>query len=219
MCVKAVSSNQIDIHADLASVVTRHRDSVFRRPIAEHSRHAFDRAQTFVDRHGGPVVLDTGCGVGESTRRLADTYPGCAVIGVDKSGHRLDRHSASQEHYLLLRADLVDFWRLAEQAGWRLQRHTFFYPNPWPKAEHLKRRWHGHPVLPSLLALGGEIELRTNWDIYAREFAEALALMGWIHQLEQWTPDPAWTPFERKYQQAGQSLWRLTAQPMGGKGR
>ncbi len=30
-----------------------------------------------------------------------------------------------------------------------------------------------HPIFPTLLALGNTIELRTNWEIYAREFAEA----------------------------------------------
>ena len=56
---------------------------------------------------------------------------------------------------VLIRADLVDFWRLLADNGVRLARHYNLYPNPWPKIGHLARRWHGHPVFPALLELGG----------------------------------------------------------------
>ena len=67
---------------------------------------------------------------------------------------------------ILMRADLNDFYRLAADAGWRLARHFILYPNPWPKSVHLKRRWHGAPVFPYMLRLGGVMELRSNWKLY-----------------------------------------------------
>lgn len=36
-----------------------------------------------------------------------------------------------------------------------------------------KRRWHGHPVFPLLVALGGRLVVRTSWDGYLREFRVA----------------------------------------------
>jgi hypothetical protein len=54
--------------------------------------------------------------------------------------------------------DLVDYWRLMRKAYVRPARHYLFYPNPWPKIGHLPRRWHGHPVFPALLALGGPLQ-------------------------------------------------------------
>ena len=123
-------------------------------------------------------MLDSGCGTGASTRALARAHPDCLVIGVDKSVARLGRTGASafphrEGNAVWLRAELSSFWRLALQAGWALERHYLLYPNPWPKPGQLQRRWHGHPVFPELLRLGGRLELRCNWEIYALEFAAA----------------------------------------------
>lgn len=38
---------------------------------------------------------------------------------------------------------------------------------------HTKRRWHGHPVFPILVALGGQIEVRASWEGYLKEFRVA----------------------------------------------
>ena len=95
----------------------------------------------------------------------------------------------------MLQANLIDFWRLSVQTEWRLQKHYLLYPNPWPKKKHLQRRWHGHPVFPSILELGGELELRTNWKIYADEFNQAVNLLLTktdSHKscsLEKWSPE------------------------------
>src|SRR5262249_41939298 len=133
---------------------------------------------------GAPFVLDAGCGTGVGTIELARRHPGRIVLGVDKSaarlasGRRVAQASGAPAHAVLLRCELVDFWQLAAQAGLRCLHQYLLYPNPWPKAEHLMRRWHAHPVLPCIVALGGVVELRTNWRVYADEFVLALALAG-----------------------------------------
>jgi tRNA (guanine-N7-)-methyltransferase len=116
---------------------------------------------------------------------------------------------------VLLHCELVDFWQLAAAAGLRCERQFLLYPNPWPKAEHLMRRWHAHPVFPAILALGGAIELRTNWNVYAEEFAAALRLAGIDPQVELFKPPSPLTPFERKYLLSGHSLWRCRAEVSG----
>jgi len=93
-------------------------------------------------------------------------------------------------------------------AGWRLHQHWLLYPNPWPKKMHLQRRWHAHPSFPDILALGGELELRTNWALYAMEFAEALREAGYETTVRTFEPDGS-TPFERKYASAGQVLYQV----------
>ena len=125
---------------------------------------------------------------------------------------RLSRqHGDLPDNTLLVRADLVDFWRLALNAGWRPRRHYLLYPNPYPKTAHLKLRWHGHPVFPALLALGGRLELRSNWRLYLQEFALAAAQASdVVAEVQPFTPEGEYlTPFERKYHQSGQDLWRL----------
>lgn len=211
-----VESSQLGPHTDLEWSVRRHLQHPFRRPVAEHTRNAFLLAQQWVESLGLPLILDTGCGVGESTHRLAREFPHCAVLGIDKSELRLSRSalhaslSAESPRVFFVRADLVDFWLLASQAGWVLERHCLFYPNPWPKPGHLSRRWHGHPIFPILLSLGGVLELRTNWRIYAEEFAQAFSwATGRLGVLQPLEMGEAWTPFERKYAASGHDLWQF----------
>lgn len=165
-------------------------------------------------------MLDSGCGTGTSTRTLAAMHPDCLVIGIDRSLSRLSRLGQSafpfrQDNAIWVQAELASFWRLALEAGWRLHHHYLLYPNPWPKPGQLQRRWHAHPVFPRILALGGVLELRSNWRIYAEEFRQALLLArpGMEIRLESAVSEQDWegieTPFGLKYARSGHRLYRL----------
>lgn len=210
---RPVRTNQDGIHPRLDETVRRHLATTWKQPLRRHSRSVFERlvAGLGPDR---PLVVDSGCGTGASAICLALEHPDCLVIGVDRSASRLARVPAElPANVRLVRAELADFWRLAARAGWRLHRHFLLYPNPWPKAEHLKRRWHAHPVLPDLVALGGRLEVRSNWKIYVDEFARALALAGIRRiQVVSLQVERILTPFERKYAASGHPLFRLTAE-------
>ena len=212
-----IKSSQSGPHRHLDRVVQGHLDCVWAKPIQPHNREAFERVVDLLADHAGPLVMDSGCGDGSSTRALAERYPRAVVLGVDKSAHRLPLAAAApirDGRVVLARADLVDFWRLARRAGWRLQRHYLLYPNPWPKPGHLKRRWHAHPVWPALLGLGGTIELRSNWRTYVEEFAAALAAAGVVSRapaVGEVGHEPPISPFERKYRAAGSRCYRLQA--------
>lgn len=216
ICMRANStpivSAQQAPHARLREVVLRHLGSDYRRTPGDPGRRAFAAVAERLAR--APFVLDAGCGNGAGTFELARRAPAVTVIGVDKSavrlggGLRLLESGAAPPNALLLRCDLVDFWQLAAQARLCCTAQFILYPNPWPKAEHLMRRWHAHPVLPSILALGGRIELRTNWQVYAEEFAMALQLCGADVELAKFVAELPLTPFERKYALSGHALWR-----------
>ncbi len=210
-----VISNQLDVHPKLEKLVRKHLAHPFRKPFAAHNIQAFKAAEIWLQQQGRPLILDSFCGVGESTLHLARQYPDCAVIGIDKSAARLDKHHAYMstlpENYLLVQADVDDFWRLARNAAWRPSRHFLLYPNPWPKSDQIKLRVHGSPVFTDLLALGGELELRSNWSLYVEEFARAVVIAGGKSLLETFHSESTITPFERKYQRAGQTLWRCLA--------
>ena len=215
---RSVTTNQTSIHDDLDRVVRRHLQHPWRAPIADHDVQAFRRLQQWRDAQGSerPLMLDSGCGTGRSSRALASQNPNALVVGVDQSAVRLDRATRRFEtlpdNLLLLRADCAGLWRLMAEEGWQLHRHQILYPNPWPKSAHLKRRWHGHPVWPTLLSLGGELEMRSNWPLYLQEVQAALKISGIQATLfalpEQHEP---LTDFEEKYQASGQLNWRLTA--------
>ena len=208
------TSAQQGVHDHLGALLDRHRASPFRKPYADYNRAAFDASMARRARiaPGAPLILDACCGVGESSRALALAFPDHYVIGVDQSAARLARNVSAQplpDNLDLVRADLVDYWRLLLDADVRLARHYLLYPNPWPKIGHLARRWHGHPVFPALLELGGVLECRSNWRIYVEEFCFAVAhLTPHTVLCERYSPSEALTPFERKYLASGHPLFR-----------
>ena len=208
-----ISSAQTGVHPDLEKLVRRHMAHPFLKPIADYNREAFALALAAREQWqpAAPLILDAGCGVGWSTQRIAETYPDHFVFGVDQSVDRINRGKPLPlpANAALIRADLVDFWRLLAENGIRLARHYNLYPNPWPKIGHLARRWQGHAVLPVWLALGGELECRSNWRIYIEEMAQAQTLLT-AQQVscEPWQTDNPMTPFEKKYQESGHDLWR-----------
>ncbi|WP_027965766.1 tRNA (guanine(46)-N(7))-methyltransferase TrmB [Halomonas halocynthiae] len=212
---RRVLSAQTAPHQDLSRRVGRALQYPLRKPVAEHTRIAFEQADAWRCRHlESPLIIDAGCGVGLSTRHLARRFPDNIVIGIDRSADRLSRdHGELPANALLVRADLIDFWRLALAGGWQPQRHYLLYPNPYPKPGHFKMRWPGHPVFPAIAALGGQLELRSNWKIYVQEFALALYQVAGIEvDVEEYQPENDFlTPFEAKYHRSGQPLWRLVA--------
>lgn len=210
---RLIASAQDGTHRDLEALVRRHMAHPFRKPILDYNRAAFTAALAARDawQPEAPLILDAGCGVGWSTQRLAERYPDHFVIGVDQSVDRISRGRPLPMpiNALLIRADLVDFWRLLAESGIRLARHYNLYPNPWPKIGHLARRWHGHAVFPVWRDLGGEIECRSNWRIYIEEMAQALTLLtGQAVAAEPYETDDPMTPFEKKYLASGHELWR-----------
>lgn len=209
------TSAQTGIHEHLAIQLDRHLGSPFRKPYTDYNRAAFAASMERRERvaPGAPLILDSCCGVGESSIALAKAFPDHYVIGVDQSESRLTRGKPGgadlPANLDLVRADLVDYWRLMKDAGIRLDRHYLLYPNPWPKIGHLARRWHGHPVFPAMLDLGGVLECRSNWRIYVDEFCFAVQrVTGLAAVCEPYVPDEALTPFERKYLNSGHVLFR-----------
>jgi tRNA (guanine-N7-)-methyltransferase len=210
-----ISSAQSGPHEDLPELLRRHLAHPFRKPILDYNREAFGAALAARAAWNpqAPLILDAGCGVGWSTLRIAEQYPDHFVIGVDQSFDRISRGKplTLPANAVFARADLVDFWRLLQTAGIHLARHYLLYPNPWPKIGHLARRWHGHAVFPTVLALGGVLECRSNWRIYIDELAQAITLAtGRLAQCEPWQPtSQPMTPFEKKYLASGHDLHRV----------
>ena len=206
-----VSSNQSHTHPDLPAVLQRHTARPWQPPIAEFNQRAFNKIEARLAESPQPLILDSFCGTGHSTARLAAMPPNHLIIGIDKSAHRLARHCAQQaSNYLLLQAECEPLWMLLVEHGLHLDFHYLLYPNPWPKKAHLKRRIHGHPAFPLLLTLGGRVELRSNWQIYVEEFGLAMLLSGVSGCTRRLPPQEPLTLFERKYNNSGHDLWQYT---------
>ncbi len=209
---RLVETNQSGIHQDLSALVQKHAQSTYQRPIPDFSRAAFEEFDRSFGLSGKKqIIMDSCCGTGESTAFLAASNPEAFVVGVDRSAHRLQKHHRKTgENYAILRADVEDFWRLlAEKYEHCVILHTIYYPNPCPKARHIMRRWHGHPLFSAMLRLANMTELRTNWRLYADEWAFAASLLGYTPEMEIIHVAEPITAFERKYAASGHELIRV----------
>jgi len=220
---KVIVTNQTGIHEKLNEIVEKHLSHEFKKPFQQHTKQAFAEIDLIVQKFDGEIILDACCGVGQSTRLLAQQNPKALVIGIDKSAHRINRNVdeviASDgvsriENYYLIRADLNDFYRLVLAANWSVGRHYILYPNPWPKSKHLQRRWHGSAVFPQIIQIGQQIILRSNWLLYLEEFKQAVEVAGLSGEINAFISEQPLTPFEAKYQASGQQCWQLTVNPL-----
>ncbi len=219
---KEVLSLQTDVHENLTKVVQKNKKNLFSKPIPTFSVDSFSRALSFVQTDlTYPIILDLCCGVGESSFHLATNNPNHFVIGIDKSQDRVNRKNRFKENLpknlLILRADIIDFVRLLIENPMknRVEQIKLFYPNPYPKKTQLQKRWHGHSIFYHLMQINCSFELRSNWEIYLKEFAvAALTYRKYAVELDSFIPEKIFTPFERKYFDSGQKLIRLMLKPI-----
>ena len=150
------------------------------------------------------IVLDIGFGMGEAVEVLARTEPRTGVLAIDIHtpgiGDLLHRciHSPLP-NVRVMSADALDVIpRIAPAA---LTGVRSFFPDPWPKARHHKRRLVQQPVLDliaSRVRAGGWWHLATDWAEYAEvmleEFAASPHWSGGIIERPTWRP---YTRYER----------------------
>lgn len=211
---RRVTSNQNGPHENIGKVINKHLNSKYRKPIQQHNQEAFEHIlATIKSTSADDIIIDSCCGTGASSIFLAENNPNKLIIGIDQSYKRLNKQYDDQQipsNCLLVRANCEDIWRLCIAHQLPISRHYILYPNPWPKSDHLKRRWHGHPVFKCLPELSPYTELRSNWLLYLEEFA-----IAWhIATSKDYQPiplkvDQPITLFEKKYHESGQELYQL----------
>jgi len=215
---KIVTTNQTGLSTDLEKIIERYNLQNFKKPVSLESQEIFRSilhwVNSFEDRK---IILDIGCGVGESTFKLASQNQEHLVIGIDKSISRIDRKNKFKKslpsNCLLVRGDAIDLWLLFHQhkSSLNIVKQYILYPNPWPLKHHVKKRWHGHPIIPFVLDICENIELRSNWKIYLEEFNEVydyfLKRRG---ELSLYEPIEFISPFEKKYCESRHLIYKLS---------
>ncbi len=142
-------------------------------------QRVIDLAELFGNTH--PVVLEIGFGMGEATARMAAEDPGTNILAVDVhtpgQGNLLslaDRHGLGNvrvgngDAIILLREML---------APDSLDGLRVYFPDPWPKKRHHKRRL----IQPEFLTLaatrlrpGAVVHCATDWEPYAQQMLDVL---------------------------------------------
>jgi tRNA (guanine-N7-)-methyltransferase len=170
-----------------------------------------DLEQVFGRR--APVVLEIGFGMGETTAAIAQAHPEVDYLGVEVHapgvGSLLRAIEARRLGNLrVIQHDATEVVRCMIAPGALTGVHLFF-PDPWPKKRHHKRRLVQPAfasVLAERLAPGGYLHAATDWEEYADWM---LAVLGQTAQLvntaERYAPRPAYRP-QTKFERRGLSL-------------
>lgn len=177
-----------------------------------------DLAQAF----GRPnaKILEIGFGMGETTASIAQGHPELDFIAVEVHtpgvGALLKR--LEEERIANVRVVQYDAVEVVEHmiAPGSLSGVHIFFPDPWPKKRHHKRRLLGAAFVHALagrLAPGGYIHVATDWQNYAEQMLDTLRdedLL--VNTAADFAPRPAHRPltkFERRGLELGHGVWDI----------
>jgi tRNA (guanine-N7-)-methyltransferase len=170
--------------------------------------------------NANPTVAEIGFGMGLATWQIAKDHPSTNYLGLEVHtpgvGRLLsDLDSRGIANVRVLRHDAVEvFERILAPSS--LSGLHVFYPDPWPKKRHHKRRLIRPgltELLASRLAIGGYLYFVTDIEEYARWSLEVLsATPGLRNRFESFAPRQEWRPetkFERHASLDGRGRWEL----------
>jgi tRNA (guanine-N7-)-methyltransferase len=168
-----------------------------------------------------PTILEIGCGMGETTARIAAALPEQNFLGIEVHAPGVGAllKLIAEQHLANVRViqhDAVEVVQNMIPPGSLAGVHIFF-PDPWPKARHHKRRLiQGGfaALLASRLQPGGYLHCATDWEHYAQQMLEVLSaepqLQNSAHPADGYAPRPAYRPvtkFENRGLKLGHGVW------------
>ena len=167
-----------------------------------------------------PRVLEIGFGMGAATAAMAQAQPEFDFIGVEVHppgvGALLQRIEAMQLTNLrIIQHDAVP---VLEQMFAPGSQHAIriFFPDPWPKKRHHKRRLIQPAFVAALVSRlqpGGTLHCATDWQPYAQQMLEVLGAEPLLRNTaEDFAPRPDWRPltkFEQRGLKLGHGVWDL----------
>ncbi len=160
--------------------------------------------------HEAPLIVEIGFGMGTATATIAEALPQTAFLGLEVhapgvgkllseidsraiANLRVCRHDAVEVVDAMLAPESVDGF------------HVFF-PDPWPKKRHHKRRIMNPDfvrLMASRLKAGGYLYYVTDWEEYAEATLEVLsAEPSLVNAFERWAEREPWRPVTKFEQRA-----------------
>jgi tRNA (guanine-N7-)-methyltransferase len=165
-----------------------------------------------------PKILEIGCGMGETTATIAAAHPENDYLGIEvhtPGVGSLLKEIATRElsNLRVIQHDAVEVVRDMITPDSLAGIHVFF-PDPWPKKRHHKRRLIQPPVvslLASRLAPGGYFHCATDWEEYAQQMLEVLGAEPLLaNTADGFAPRPDYRPqtkFETRGLRLGHGVW------------
>lgn len=170
----------------------------------------------------GKTVVEIGFGMGKSFTEMAEKDPLSNYLGIEVHPPGVGACMLLAEEKKLDNVRIIKF-----DAFEVLKKHIkpesidalqIFFPDPWPKARHHKRRLINPAFLElitPLLKHGGEIRLATDWENYAEQMLECLSGAKELVNTNPeggYIPRPEWRPltkFEQRGERLGHGVWDL----------
>ena len=167
-----------------------------------------------------PVILEIGFGMGKTTAEIAHAHPQtnylCVEVhtpGVGSLLKEIQIHELSNIRIIQHDAVEVLTHMIANAA---LAGIHIYFPDPWPKKRHHKRRL----IQPDFVALlaqkltpGGYLHCATDWAEYAMQMLEVLGAESRLKNTATgFAPQPEWRPitkFEQRGLKLGHGVWDL----------
>ena len=202
----------------VSSAQQRYHDAGMPRWGIPYAAVPLDLAAVFGRR--APQILEIGCGMGETTATIAAAHPENDYLGIEvhtPGVGSLLKEIATRElgNLRVIQHDAVEVARDMIPPASLAGIHIYF-PDPWPKKRHHKRRLIQPPfvsLLASRLAPGGYLHCATDWEEYAQQMLEVLSAEPLLQNTAAgFAPRPAWRPqtkFEARGLRLGHGVWDL----------
>ncbi|MBC7984647.1 MAG: tRNA (guanosine(46)-N7)-methyltransferase TrmB [Candidatus Obscuribacterales bacterium] len=189
-------------------------------------RYGIDYTQSALDLAAGfgrsaPCMIEIGFGAGEALLAFAQQHPDFNCLGIEV--HRpgagrllMNAGAAGLQNLRVATHDAVEVMQQLNDAT--IDRIHIFFPDPWHKKRHNKRRLIQAPLVHSLARIlkpGGVLRLATDWHEYALQMREVIDAANTFRSLGDasgFTARPHERPitrFERRGHRLGHGVWDL----------
>lgn len=167
-----------------------------------------------------PKILEIGFGMGESTATIAHSNPNNDYLGLEVHtpgvGSLLNKiEDLGLTNMRIIQHDAVEILRYMLPSE-SLDGVHIFFPDPWPKARHHKRRLIQPGLVSRLcecLKPGGYIHIATDWEDYAIHILQVLQQESCLrNSADDFSPRPDYRPvtkFEQRGVRLGHNVWDL----------
>lgn len=188
------------------------------RFVLDYAAQPFDAVAAF--GRTAPLILEIGFGMGDATAHIASVRPEdnflCCEVHEPGVGALLKRVGEQNiENIRILQHDAVEVIDHMLPEG-SLDGVHIFFPDPWHKKRHNKRRLIQAPLVAKLAARlkpGGYIHCATDWEPYAEQILEVLSAdPHLVNTAPAYAPQPAYRPltkFENRGLRLGHGVWDL----------
>lgn len=188
-----------------------------------YNESALDLTQVF--GREAPKILEIGFGMGGATAEIAQRHPENDYLGIEVHmpgvGSLLNQiEQLGLTNLRIIQHDAVDVLHHMLSVGCLSGVHIFF-PDPWPKARHHKRRLVQPQLIArlcELLAPGGYLHIATDWEDYAEHILQVLTQQPLLaNTASGYAPRPDYRPltkFEQRGLKLGHGVWDMVFRKM-----